>query len=257
MISNCPVCGYKNSVTASKVGGKVLYYCHAGCDNRDVWAAFEGDNVIPDRVWVAASPKVSPEQYIRKLWKESVPAKGSLVETYLRARGITIDIAPTIRFLPSHKHTPTGGMFPVMLCAVLNAEGKLRAIHRTYLKQDGSGKAEIDQARMTLGSIGGFSVHLSRAVSSLVLAEGIETALSASQLRGLPAWSTLSAGNMEKIILPERIKEVIIAADHDECGLTSASKTARKLKAEGRFVSIIFPDRVGEDWNDYLQTICQ
>ena len=88
--------------------------------------------------------------------------------------------------------------------------------------------------------------------SKLVIAEGIETALSAAQIAGgLPAIAALSANNLPKIT-PPLAAEYIIAADHDEPGLKGARALAARLVRAGHFVRLAIPPRAGADWNDVL-----
>jgi putative DNA primase/helicase len=95
----------------------------------------------------------------------------------------------------------------------------------------------------------------------LVVAEGVEDALSAHILHGIPAWAALSAGNMVELILPPRFKEILILADKDEpdangrrIGLDNAHKLARRLRAEGRHVLVRKPKAL-KDANDVLRAL--
>jgi hypothetical protein len=57
--------------------------------------------------------------------------------------------------------------------------GKNFAVHRTYLRPDGSGKAGLQGGdRLMLGAVAGGAVRLSGGPARLVVAEGIETGLS-------------------------------------------------------------------------------
>jgi hypothetical protein len=67
----------------------------------------------------------------------------------------------------------------------------------------------------------------------------------------MPAWSAVSAGNMERaLVLPSTIRKVIIAADRDTAGQRAASAAWRRWRAEGRDVLIATPNVDGEDFND-------
>ena len=54
----------------------------------------------------------------RDIWRRARAAHGTPVETYLRGRGITIAIPPSIRCAPALKHGPTGLTFPAMVATV-------------------------------------------------------------------------------------------------------------------------------------------
>ena len=71
-------------------------------------------------------------------------------------------------------------------------------IHRTYLLDDGSGKAP--PGKKMLGAVGGGSVRLSPLgdAGHLGIAEGIETALAAQAIFGIPTWAALSADGLRR-----------------------------------------------------------
>jgi putative DNA primase/helicase len=87
-----------------------------------------------------------------------------------------------------------------------------------------------------------------------VSAEGIETALAASFFLDRPAWAAVSAGNMGKaLMLPPAIRDVVIAADHDEPGRRAARQAAARWEAEGRRVRVATPDKPGTDFADLMK----
>src|SRR5262249_27162812 len=89
----------------------------------------------------------------------------------------------------------------------------------------------------------------------LIVAEGIETALSASAITGLPAVAAMNAANMKVVNLPN-CREIIIAADNDANGVSqeAADELAQRLAAQGRTVRIALPQKADTDWNDVLKT---
>jgi hypothetical protein len=89
--------------------------------------------------------------YALKIWHQSILAAGTLVETYLRSRGITLPPPPTLRFHPRLYHRPSGSAWPAMVALVTRGSDRTPvAIQRTFLARDGSGKAPIDQNKMAL-----------------------------------------------------------------------------------------------------------
>jgi hypothetical protein len=87
-----------------------------------------------------------------------------------------------------------------------------------------------------------------------VVAEGAETALAAGLILGLPAWSAISAGNLQKgLALPPEVQSVAIAADHDKPGIDAAQDAARRWRREGRTVRLVLPDGEGRDFADLLR----
>jgi phage/plasmid primase-like uncharacterized protein len=148
---------------------------------------------------------------------------------------------------------------------VRDANGKFVAVHRTYLRADGSSKADVEPKKASLGAIWGGAVQLASlekvlAVGELAIGEGIETSASAGLLLGLPAWAAISAGNLgDGIQLPEEIRRVVIAADRDvadqhgrRAGQDAARAAVIRFRREGRVARIAMPDEGRGDFNDIL-----
>jgi hypothetical protein len=182
------------------------------------------------------------------------PANGTLVETYLRSRAITLPPPPTLRFHRSLKHGQSGGWWPGMVGIVTDVEDQFVAVHRTFLRPDGSGKAPIAPDKMSLGPVGGGAIRLAPLAPKILVGEGIETCLSAMQVTGIPAWSAISAVNMrDKLKLPAEVKEVVILVDRDKTGTgeRAARAAASRWIPEGRKVRLAYPP-TGKDFNDAL-----
>ena len=125
-------------------------------------------------------------------------------------------------------------------------------IHRTFLLEDGSGKAP--PGKKMLGPVAGGSVRLAPIPTDghLGIAEGIETALSAWAIFGIPTWAALSAGNLRDWQWPEGIRHVTIFADAGEAGQSAATALTERLTAAGIPSTIVSP-RHGDDFNDDLR----
>ena len=105
-----------------------------------------------------------------------------------------------------------------MVAKVVNIDGDLIGIHRTFLQPDGSGKADIEPQKASLGPISGGAVRLAPAAETLLVGEGIETCIAALQATSMPAWAALSTAGMVALQLPPIAREIIILADHDANG---------------------------------------
>jgi putative DNA primase/helicase len=106
---------------------------------------------------------------------------------------------------------------------------------------------------MMAGAIAkGSAVRLAEHDDVLGIAEGIETALSASALFRVPCWAALNAEMLRAWSVPSGVKSVVIFGDNDEnfTGQAAAYALARKLTTDGVKAEIKIPDRVGADWND-------
>jgi hypothetical protein len=177
-----------------------------------------------------------------------------VAQLYLRSRGITITPA-SLRF-GWDVHTESHQRLPVMVGAVQHAERDgVQGVHITYLTAAGVGKANVQPAKRMRGPVGGGAVRLAHAAHSLVVAEGIETALSVQQATGVPAWAALSAVGIENLVLPSPplAANIVIAADNDPRGLQAAETAARRFVAEGRRVRIALPPEPHADFNDALR----
>jgi phage/plasmid primase-like uncharacterized protein len=263
----CPLeCGYTLSLRDGD-DGRLLAYCFGGCEYNDILAVLieyglldDDDGVVPrcgERV-----PVRSVEQDAHRIaHAHHVYAEangGSLVATYLReARGISL-LPPDI--LKEHSRCPhrLGVCLPAMVAPVVNVNGELRAVHCTYLRRDGSGKADLGKEfqRECRGVIRGGAIRLAvhDPDCELIIGEGVETVLSAMEIFGLPGWSVVYAGGLRTIELPSAVRNILIAADNDASGAgqRNAVAAARGWIAEGRAVRIVLPRATGDDFNNVL-----
>ncbi len=137
-----------------------------------------------------------------------------------------------------------------MIALITDWNGAPVAVHRTYLRRDGTGKADVTPAKASLGPIWGGAIRLNPTAPELVIGEGIESSASAGGMLGLPAWAAISCGNLGRgLVLPDRVRSVVIAADADEPGRNAAREAWHRWHAEGRRVRIMVPTGVG-DFND-------
>jgi hypothetical protein len=117
------------------------------------------------------------------------------------------------------------------------------------------GKAPVDPPKAMLGACSGGAVRLTSAPSRLVVAEGIETALSlASGLLDGPAtiWAALSTSGVRALSLPVGLKQLTIAYDGDASGRAAALALTKRAHASGFEVNLLDPGD-GRDFNDVLR----
>ena len=127
-------------------------------------------------------------------------------------------------------------VLPCMVAAVHALGGGLVAVHRTFLNPHLPEKAQVSTPRKGLGSYHGGVVRLGRAGCVVSLAEGIEDALSATQLTGLTCWAAVGGGRLANVVLPAEVKEVHLFADDDDAGRRCAERAADVYTAQGRRV---------------------
>ncbi|MFZ0679160.1 MAG: toprim domain-containing protein [Candidatus Binatus sp.] len=138
-----------------------------------------------------------------------------------------------------------------MVAAVSDLNRNVVAIHRTFLDLRGN-KTKLDPAKAALGRVTGGAVHLAAVGERLVLAEGIETALSVQQATGFPTWAALGTSNLAKLQVPDCVRELTICADGDGPGERAAQTAAQRLLRGDRVVRIARAP-AGTDFNDLLQ----
>lgn len=208
----------------------------------------------------------------RKLWLDARPdIIGSPVDAYLKGRGIDLrklDHAPgALRFAPEHYCHEIRAPLPAMLAAISNLEGKIIALHQTWLGQHGGQwtKANLQCAKKVRGRMSGGFIPLRKGAAgttlkqikpgeTVAIGEGIETCLSVAlacpELRILAA---VSLSNLGSVQLPDAATDVLILADRDEA--PAAQQGLRKaidqfLQAD-RSVRVAKPPK-GKDFNDVL-----
>lgn len=197
------------------------------------------------------APRVDYTDLIRSIRRESRPAPGTFVETYLRSRGITIPIPPSLRYHPSLWNSENKTRMPGMVAERADLTGNIVTVHRTFLKYDGTSKAPVSKPRLDLHSWLGTAIRLAPVADELMVGEGIETVLSAMQMYDMPGWAAGSAGAIREVALPPEIERIIILADNDPAGHAAANYAAQRWLREGRRVRIArVPE--GNDFNDTL-----
>lgn len=187
------------------------------------------------------------------IWRASRPIGGTVAETYLReARRIGVALPDCLRFHPRLAIGPRElGDAPAMVAAVTDLAGELVAIQRTYLLQDGSGKAAIERPKRALGPVGLGAVRLAPAAAIVGVAEGIETGLSAMELFCVPVLCVLGS-NLSRVELPASVRNVAIFADRGEAGERAAAIASRAFHEQKRKVAVRYAAQ-GKDFNDELR----
>jgi hypothetical protein len=192
-----------------------------------------------------------------RLFAASIPVAGTLAETYLRSRGITLGgNVSALRFHPKCWHRDEGQTKsiprPALIAAVTDGAGALQGVHRTWLARDGQGKASVETQRRAMGHLLGNAVRLTPQDGILVIGEGIETMLSVREAApGLPVWAALSSGHLGAVLLPEGLRRLYIAIDRDPAGQRAAERLSARANEVGIAVRVLEP-RLG-DFNDDLR----
>jgi hypothetical protein len=212
----------------------------------------------PQSTSLAPAPTGSPEA-ARRLFSMSRPIPGTLVETYLRTRGITtLHGTGSLRFHPRcyyrpDEHSPTE-TWPAMIASVTDLGGAITGAHRTWLAPDGSGKAPVDTPRRAMGDLLGHAVRFGVAHDVMAAGEGIETMLS---LRGvlptMPIAAALSAAHLAAILFSDTLRRLYIARDDDPAGDGAMTALIDRAQAVG-IEAITLSPRLG-DFNEDLRAL--
>ena len=194
----------------------------------------------------APAPSGSAEA-ARRLFAMSQPIAGTLVETYLRKRGITaLHGTGSLRFHPRcyyrpDEHSPTE-TWPAMIAAVTDLDGRITGAHRTWLAPDGSDKAPIDTQRKAMGDLLGHAVRIGVPGTAMAAGEGIETMLSLRQvLPDLAVAPALSAAHLAAILFPPQLRRLYIVRDNDPAGDGARDSLIDRASAAGIEAIVLSP----------------
>src|SRR5262249_33874552 len=142
-----------------------------------------------------------------QMWARHRPATGSPVETYLRARGYTGVIPPTIGYLPARGQHPHAMISALALPneiapGELGTPSTVRSVHITKLLPDGSNRIREKEAipKYIVGRPLGLPIAISCLTdgSALAITEGAEDAL-AYRAAGFAAWAAGSASHISAL----------------------------------------------------------
>ena len=197
----------------------------------------------------------SPEA-ARRLFAMSQPIARTLVEAYLRNRGITpLHDAGSLRFHPRCYYRPDEDAptetWPAMVARVTDLDGRITGAHRTWIDPDGFdlirlGKAPIDTPRRAMGDLLGNAVRFGVANDVLAAGEGIETMLSLrSALPTMPMAAALSANHLAALLLPPSLRRLYVAPDADPAGDAAATALTERADADG-IETITLSPRLGD-----------
>ena len=189
------------------------------------------------------------------IWRAAGPAAGTPAESYLRARGLHCRIPESIRFAKL-RYGRRGPERPCLIALVASPENQAVGVHRIFLRNDGLGKADVPKPKLSLGRVRGCAVRLAPAARQMIVAEGIEDALSLQQELGIAAWAATGAGMLQSLQLPPGADDVIIGADGDDAGENAARNAAARFAKEGRQARIIRPLPGFKDFSAELQGGC-
>jgi putative DNA primase/helicase len=270
----CPSCEGKTRFRFDDQEGRGTWFCNK-CGAGDGFMLISLVKGIPNREAVKAAVQLAGEAEFRKprqlmdqeeahrkmreVWSMSRPiTPEDDAGRYLRHRRTPIPTCDSLRYVPmlSVSGEAVRG-FPAMVARVRDSRGASCNIHRTYLL-DGK-KAPIQSPRKLMATgnapkAEGCRIELFDAAEEMGIAEGIETALRAADIFGLPVWSAISSGHLEQFQPPAIVRRLHIFGDADLKfgGQKSAYALAHRLACAKNPIGIEvhIPDTLGTDWGD-------
>lgn len=272
----CPVCGGTDRFRFDDKDGRGSWFCSKcgagdgfalvmrmkGWDFKQVAAEVEAivGNVPPDQVDRRQRSEDSLRDAMNAVWTAGVLIEaGDPVGKYLAGRGIRPSTYPrALRFLEKCRFQDgdKASWHPAMLAKVTGPDGKPCTVHRTYLTAGGAKAAVPEVRKLMAGKLAkGCAIRLAPVAPKIGIAEGIETALSASVIWSMPVWAAVSATMLMQWEPPASVTEVVVFADNDKsyAGQSAAFALAHRLAAVKHLtVSVEMPTDAGTDWNTVL-----
>jgi len=210
-------------------------------------------------------------QSVNTLYQLSTPVTGTKAAQYLQKRGITCDPAGDVRALPkgtkfTYKGQAQALKYDSIASFARDHEGKLLSVQITRLNNSAQRARtregdKIPKTKYGMGSKGFVTLQSNPQSNTVVIAEGVETALSLKQA-GVQSTIVSSQGihNIKNYAGPEQT--IIIAADwdgsRDNPAWDMVEKAQKELTQKNNNVSIMLPVNDPEltkakiDFNDVL-----
>ena len=216
----------------------------------------------------AAQVPVDRSEAVLSVWRAAKPLTGDCAGSrYLQGRDLTPANYSTLRTHPALPYWHDGEVVytsAALIGIAQDVAGSAAGIQRIWIgddfqkaaiKHDGEALACKKMMSRHDGAMAGAAVRLGEPTEGrLLVCEGLETGLACRELwPDWPVWCSLGTNGMKKLFLPESVREVVIAADHDanEAGALAAKALADRLTAAGVAVKIALPPEEG-DWLDVL-----
>ena len=231
-------------------GGMALVMCCKGIEYAE--AAREVERVVGQARETIEKPKRDPRIQLNKI-RDLIRPAGKPVAQYLSARGLTL--APGLRsarLMYWHEQASLG-TFDAMVGLIMSPSNKAQSYHITYLQDGEKAPVPVQRKVMTpVDTITGGAIRLYPAAARMGVAEGIETAIAAHMLTGLPVWAAVTAGGVDSFQPPKMCEHLTVFGDSDASytGQAAAYSLAKRMVRSGLQCEVSLPP--SGDWNDYL-----
>ncbi|WP_419696754.1 DUF7146 domain-containing protein [Mesorhizobium muleiense] len=185
-------------------------------------------------------------------------ARGTLAERYFDRRGLDVPEAlwRQLRFDPACRMQE--GTFPAVLMPLRDCLSfEIVGVHKIALEPDATNARRADGRKLkkSAGRAKGAAMMLDRPGESLVVCEGLETALGIMMsgiCRGWPVWALSGASFLAALNPVRGVEQLLIGADNDplDIGLQAARAVAKRWLDAGVPVEIGWPKISGKDFAD-------
>lgn len=204
---------------------------------------------------------------------------GTPAEAYFKSRGVDLTKVPnlnrSLRFRPDCEYwmDERRPKIPALVSAMVDIGGKIGACHYTFLRPDGSGKADVEKSKLMFPETSGLVIRLTNGPSGLSaedavkqgvrgicgIVEGIEdgasVAISEPELR---VWSAGSLSGLLTVPDHPAVSSWIIFKDND-WGKPQAQalfdRAVARIKSFRKPVEVIsMPAEWGKDVNDAIRS---
>lgn len=174
------------------------------------------------------------------IWREASPARGTLAESYLVKRGLTLpdDVdGRAVRFIDSTAFRDGDSVVRLPALVALMRDPMTAepcGVQRTPLTPDGM---KHPLGRRMRGRAGVVMVDDDAdVINGLHLVEGLEDALAARSFGFRPVWAAMSAGAIERFAVLAGIEALTLIADGDDAGVQAVQACAERWREAGREV---------------------
>jgi hypothetical protein len=288
-LTRCPVPSHGKgrgdhnpSLRLSDGNTQLLVHCFGGCDPRDVLDELRRRGLLPS--WQPGDRRIAPDRVsdwdrravngqanekrpregdeivrikrAREIWFSSGDPRGTLAETYLCLRRLTLEDALAGRVLRFHPRCPWRNedtsktdYLPALIAAFRSLDDdEITAVHRIALKPDGH-----KLGKRMLGVVHRAAVILDDNIGDeLAIGEGIETCIAARMLGIKPVWALGSVGGIAQFPVLPGIRTLRIIAENDQASTDAIELCGPRWQAAGCRVRVITPTFDHKDLNDAL-----
>ena len=189
----------------------------------------------------------------RKWLGASYPMENGPVWRYIWSR--TGAYRPTDNLREHFAIRADGVLHPAMLARIVTHDDKAVNIHITLLDMEGRKAKVSPDKRVMAGRLpDGCAIRLGEAAPVMGVAEGIETAISASIMFQMPVWACINGVLLSKWVPPQVAEQIIVFGDNDRnfTGQAKAYALANRLEIiHKKRVLVEMPIMSGMDWNDF------